>query len=47
MKYILKITAALLLCLALAACEEKTDPPAVSVPTSEATASVTPDVTSL
>lgn len=46
MKNILKITAALLLCLTLAACQEKTDPPAASVPPSEATASVTPDVAS-
>lgn len=45
MKYILKISFALLLCLTLAACQEKTDPPAVSVPPSETTASVTPDVT--
>lgn len=45
MKYILKISFTLLLCLTLAACQEKTDPPAASVPTSEATASMTPDVT--
>lgn len=45
MKNILKISFVLLLCLTLAACQEKTDPPAASVPTSEATASVTPDVT--
>lgn len=45
MKNILKITAVLLLCLTLAACQEKTDPPAASVPPSEATASVIPDAT--
>lgn len=45
MKSILKIFVVLLLCLTLAACQEKTDPPTVSVPTSEATASVTPDTT--
>ena len=43
MKSILKIFVVLLLCLTLAACQEKTDPPAVSVPTSEATASMIPD----
>lgn len=45
MKSILKIFVVLLLCLTLAACQEKTDPPAVSVPTSETTASMTPNVT--
>lgn len=43
MKCILKIAAVLLLCLTLAACQEKTNPPAASVPPSEATASTTPD----
>lgn len=43
MKSILKIFVVLLLCLTLAACQEKNDPPEVSVPTSETTASVTPD----
>ncbi len=43
MKYIMKISLVLLLCLSLAACQEKTDSPAASVSPSEATASVTPD----
>ena len=46
MKSILKIFVVLLLCLTLAACQEKTDPPAASVPPSEAAASVTPDAIS-
>lgn len=46
MKYMLKISAVLLLCLTLAACQEKTNPPTASIPTSEATVSVMPDAAS-
>ncbi len=45
MKYILKNSLVFLLCLTLATCQEKTDPSAAPIPTSESTASVMPDAT--